>query len=61
MLGVPLVCVMRRVVPASAVPVKVGVRSLVKPPEVMEPMTGTTSSVTLVITGAAGIAESMIH
>ena len=59
--GVPLLTVMRRVVFGSAVPVKVGVVSLVKPPEVMEPVTGVTLSVTLVITGAAGIAESMIH
>ena len=49
--GVPLFTVMRRVAPASAVPMKVGVVSLVKPPEVIEPVTGDTLSVTLVITG----------
>ena len=59
--GVPLVRVMRRVVPASAVPLNVGVESLVKPPEAMEPVTGDTLSVTLVITGVVGAMESTVR
>ncbi len=39
---------------ASAVPASVGVASLVLPPAVMAPVTGATSSVTVLITGVAG-------
>ena len=60
-MGVPLLRVMRRVVPASAVPVKVGVVSLVKPPGVMEPVTGDTLSVTLVISGVVGRTVSTVR
>jgi hypothetical protein len=52
---------MRRVVPASAVPLKVGVGSFVNPPEVMEPMTSATLSVTLVIPGVVGATVSMVR
>ncbi|TYZ39116.1 hypothetical protein C2U33_25580, partial [Ralstonia solanacearum] len=45
---------------ASAVPVSVGVASLVLPPEVSTPVTGATSSVTLATTGVAGAAVSTV-
>ena len=53
--------VMRRVAPASAVPANVGVGSLVMPPEVIGPITGGTSSVTLVITGVVGAMVSTVR
>ncbi|TYZ38964.1 hypothetical protein C2U35_26785, partial [Ralstonia solanacearum] len=45
---------------ASAVPVSVGVASLVLPPEVSTPVTAATSSVTLATTGVAGAAVSTV-
>ena len=53
--------VMRRVVFGSAVPVKAGVESLVKPPEVIEPVTGGWLSLTLVITGVVGAMVSTVR
>ncbi|PNQ35691.1 hypothetical protein CVT22_22680, partial [Ralstonia solanacearum] len=46
---------------ASAVPVSVGVASLVLPPAVMVPVTGATSSVTVLMTGVAGAAVSTVN
>ncbi len=45
---------------ASAVPVSVGVASLVLPPAVMSPVTGATLSVTVPTTGVAGAAVSTV-
>ena len=56
----PPVTVIRRVVPASALPVKIGVGSLVKPPEAMTPSTGDTLSLTLVIRGMVGARASTV-
>ncbi|TYZ39161.1 hypothetical protein C2U34_26325, partial [Ralstonia solanacearum] len=46
---------------ASAVPVRVGVASLVAPPAAMVPVSGATLSVTLTRTGAAGAAVSTVR
>ncbi len=45
---------------ASAVPVSVGVASLVLPPAVMAPITGATLSVMVLMTGVAGAAVSTV-
>ncbi|NKF87755.1 hypothetical protein GO286_05223 [Ralstonia solanacearum] len=46
---------------ASAVPVSTGMASLVLPPAVMSPVTGATLSVTVLITGVAGVAVSTVR
>ena len=46
---------------ASAVPVSVGVASLVLPPAVMAPVTGATSSVTVLMTGVGGASVSTVR
>ena len=57
---VPSVSYSVTVLPASAVPAKVSVVSLLLPPELTVPVTGNTSSVTELMVGAAGAVVSSV-